>query len=59
MTERLKAAGVEHSLQIWQGQVHAFPVLSHVLPESRAALDEIATFTTRVLGIPARTSDAA
>lgn len=52
MAERLTAAGVEHKLQIWQGQVHAFPVLAHALPESRAALDEIATFTSRVLDIP-------
>lgn len=52
MAERLTAAGVEHNLQIWQGQVHAFPVLAHALPESRAALDEIATFTRRVLDIP-------
>ncbi|WP_040406725.1 alpha/beta hydrolase [Amycolatopsis nigrescens] len=49
MADRLGAAGVPHKLQIWQGQVHAFPVLGHVLPESRAALDEIAAFVGEVL----------
>ncbi|MGK5531429.1 alpha/beta hydrolase [Streptomyces sp. URMC 129] len=50
MAERLAAAGVPHTLQVWQGQVHAFPVLAHALPESRAALDEIAGFVSGVLG---------
>ncbi|WP_059008371.1 alpha/beta hydrolase [Streptomyces specialis] len=49
MGERLAAAGVEHTVQVWQGQVHAFPVLAHALPESRAALDEIAGFIAGVL----------
>ncbi|SDC22235.1 alpha/beta hydrolase [Actinokineospora iranica] len=49
MAERLEAAGVTYRLQVWQGQVHAFPVLGHVLPESRAALDEIAGFVAEVV----------
>ncbi|MBB5918287.1 acetyl esterase/lipase [Nocardia transvalensis] len=52
MADRLSAAGIENTLQIWQGQVHAFPVLADLLPESRAALDDIAAFTTRVLPTP-------
>ncbi|NNH70612.1 alpha/beta hydrolase [Nocardia uniformis] len=53
MSERLLAAGVEHRLQVWQGQVHAFPVLGNLLPESRAAIEEIAEFI-RTLERPSR-----
>ncbi|HYU84116.1 MAG TPA: alpha/beta hydrolase [Kribbellaceae bacterium] len=49
MTERLEAAGVPAELHVWQGQVHAFPVFAHLLPESRAALDRIAAFVTDVV----------
>ncbi|HEX4700716.1 MAG TPA: alpha/beta hydrolase [Pseudonocardiaceae bacterium] len=44
MAERLAAADVPVALQIWAGQVHAFPVLGNLLPESKAAIREIATF---------------
>jgi acetyl esterase/lipase len=44
MAERLAAAGVPCTLQIWAGQVHAFPVLGDLLPESRAAIHEIGMF---------------
>ncbi len=44
MAERLGAAGVPCTLQIWAGQVHAFPVLGDLLPESRAAIHEIGVF---------------
>jgi acetyl esterase/lipase len=46
MTERLDKAGVPVELHIWEGQVHAFPVLGHLLPESREALDRIGAFAT-------------
>jgi len=49
MTERLDKAGVPVELHIWEGQVHAFPVLANLLPESRAALDRIAQFVTSVV----------
>jgi acetyl esterase/lipase len=51
MSDRLTTEGVRHTLQIWQGQVHAFPVLAHLLPESRAALDDIAEFVADVLSV--------
>ncbi|MFD9960815.1 alpha/beta hydrolase [Amycolatopsis sp. NPDC058986] len=54
MAQRLAEAGVRHKLQVWQGQVHAFPVLGDALPESRAALDEIADFVADAL-VRART----
>jgi acetyl esterase/lipase len=49
MTERLEAAGVPVDLHIWEGQVHAFPVLAHLLPESRRALDLIGEFVVDTL----------
>ncbi|HEX5402040.1 MAG TPA: alpha/beta hydrolase fold domain-containing protein, partial [Pseudonocardiaceae bacterium] len=44
MAERLAAADVPVTLQIWAGQVHAFPVLGDLLPESTAAIQEIGAF---------------
>ncbi|WP_148573122.1 alpha/beta hydrolase [Nocardioides caldifontis] len=44
MADRLAEAGVPCTLQIWEGQVHAFPVLTELTPESRLALEEIVTF---------------
>ena len=51
MAERLAAAGARCELQIWPGQVHAFPVLAELLPESRAAVGEIARFIRGVLAV--------
>ncbi|WP_072689136.1 alpha/beta hydrolase [Rhodococcus marinonascens] len=44
MADRLSAAGVPTTLQIWEGQVHAFPVFWPGLPESRVVLRRIARF---------------
>jgi acetyl esterase/lipase len=44
MAERLAQADVPVTLQIWTGQVHAFPVLGDLLPESTAAIQEIGGF---------------
>ena len=44
MAQRLADHGVPCTLQIWAGQIHAFPVLGDLLPESRAAIHEIGTF---------------
>jgi acetyl esterase/lipase len=44
MAQRLAAADVPVTLQVWAGQVHAFPVLGNLLPESRAAIQGVATF---------------
>ena len=44
MAGRLADADVPVTLQVWAGQVHAFPVLGSLLPESRAAIRGIATF---------------
>ena len=49
MADRLAEAGVPATLQIWEGQVHAFPVLTDLTPESREALEEVVVFTTRAV----------
>ncbi len=50
MAERLWAAGARCKLQVWHGQVHAFPVLGYFSPETRAALRQIAAFTRDTIG---------
>lgn len=52
MAARLTGAGVDCTLQIWQGQVHAFPVLAGLLPEATAALIEAGAFIQRVTAPP-------
>ncbi len=44
MSSRLDAAGVACELQVWPGQVHAFPAVFPGFPESREALSGIARF---------------
>ena len=48
MAARLTEAGVPCSLKMWRGQVHAFPVLGNLVPESRAAIADIASFVRRI-----------
>lgn len=49
MAQRLGAAGVPCVLQVWDGQVHAFPVLGNLIPESRAAITEIGGFIRQLV----------
>lgn len=51
MTDRLQRAGVSVTTHIWEGQVHAFPVLGTLLPESEEAIDLVANFVTYQIGI--------
>ena len=53
MTERLVEAGVPCTLQIWEGQVHAFPVFTELTPESGLALEEIVAFVEASISAPA------
>ncbi|NYG59592.1 acetyl esterase/lipase [Nocardioides daedukensis] len=46
MTERLTAVGVPVRTHVFEGQVHAFPVLADLLPESSKAVDLVAEFVT-------------
>ena len=49
MAARLADAGVPCELQVWPGQVHAFPVLAQLVPESRAAVQCIGGFVRAAL----------
>jgi acetyl esterase/lipase len=53
MAARLAEADVPCTLQIWSGQVHAFPVLAGLLPEAMAALIEAGSFIQSVTSQPA------
>jgi monoterpene epsilon-lactone hydrolase len=46
----LSDRGVEVEIHIWRKQVHAFPVLADVLPESDTALQLAAEFARRAVG---------
>jgi len=48
MAERLATAGVRCTLQIWEGQIHAFPVFADLIPEGRAAIEDMAEFIRAV-----------
>jgi acetyl esterase/lipase len=48
MAERLLDAGVRCTLQVWERQVHAFPVIADLNPESLAAIEEVAAFASDV-----------
>jgi acetyl esterase/lipase len=50
MAARLADRGVTVELHIWRGQVHAFPVLGKLLPESDAAIGFAADFARRAVG---------
>ena len=56
MPERLVEAGVPCTLQIWEGQVHAFPVLTELTPESGLALEEILAFVEASVSTSARSA---
>jgi acetyl esterase/lipase len=49
MAERLLDAEVQCTLQVWERQVHAFPVLTDLNPESLAAVEEVAVFARDVV----------
>ncbi len=53
MAERLEHAGVPWTLQIWEDQVHAFPVMAGLTPESSAATSEVASFAAQAVAAPA------
>ena len=41
------------TLQIWEDQVHAFPVLADLTPEAAAAVREVARFAEETVAAPA------
>lgn len=50
MAQRLWEHGAECKLQVWNRQVHAFPVLGHLTPETRTAVEQIGTFVRERVG---------
>jgi epsilon-lactone hydrolase len=42
--EKAQEAGVDVTLKVWQGMVHAFPIYAGFLPEGKTAITEIGTF---------------
>ena len=47
--------GVSATLRVWDGQPHVFQMLAHVIPEGRAAVEELGGFVLRHW--PARAAD--
>ena len=44
LARRIRRAGFPVQHRVWPGQMHVFPALTRLMPESRAALKEIADF---------------
>jgi acetyl esterase/lipase len=52
IAEKLDAAGVEVTLEIWPDMFHVFQVFVHQMPESREAINKFVPFVRSRLGIP-------
>ena len=44
LARRLRAAGVDVTLDVWEGMVHVWPLYTDAFPESVEAIGEIAAF---------------
>jgi epsilon-lactone hydrolase len=42
--ERAKAAGVDVTLKIWEGMIHAFHLFAGFIPEGKVAIEEVGAF---------------
>lgn len=54
MADRLGAADVPCTLQIWEGQMHVFQIFADISREGLAAIEEIGAFVRRAVEAPAR-----
>lgn len=52
--EKARVSGVTVSLKIWEGMIHAFPLLVPLFPEAVDAMNEIRDFVRNYLGIKAQ-----
>lgn len=52
LAERARAAGVEVTLQIWEGMWHVFQLFAATLPEGQQARDQIGDYIGRCLHLP-------
>ena len=50
MAEKMKAAGVPVTLEVWPKVFHVWQVMADMLPEGRASIDKIAAFMREQLG---------
>jgi acetyl esterase/lipase len=50
-----RRGGVSATLRVWDGQPHVFQMLAHLIPEGRAAIEEVGGFVRRHW--PARAAD--
>ena len=48
--EKLRSANPLSELQVWPQMVHAWPLFAPVMPEARAAIAEIGSFVSRIVG---------
>jgi acetyl esterase/lipase len=49
MAEKMRAAGVDVTIELWPGVAHVWQVLADVLPEGRSAIHKIAAFIKQQL----------
>lgn len=59
LAEVLTGSGTDCELQVWADQMHVFQMLSRVLPEARAAMQETARFIRTVVGDPVAVGETA
>ncbi|HVT24277.1 MAG TPA: alpha/beta hydrolase fold domain-containing protein, partial [Rhizomicrobium sp.] len=50
MAEKMKAAGVDATIEVWPGVFHVWQVTADVLPEARKAVANIVDFLKARLG---------
>jgi acetyl esterase/lipase len=55
--EKAKESGVAVTLRIWDGMIHAFPLLSPMFPEARNAMNEIGDYVRNHLQIKIQLSN--
>lgn len=55
ITDKLRAAGCDVTLEVWPDMWHVFQVFVHQMPESRAAIKRIVPFVHERLGIESET----
>jgi acetyl esterase/lipase len=48
--EKAREEGVDVTLKVWQGMVHAFPIYAGFVPEGKAAIIEIGRFFQKLIG---------
>jgi acetyl esterase/lipase len=53
LAEKARAAGIDVSLEVWDGMIHVFQMFGTELPEAHRAIAEIARFLDRHLHIKA------